>query len=145
MTLLVEWSSTGVADPQARALARVFAKAMADRHSVVFTGRISLDSPLALAADETLIVDGSSVLAQDTPAEVAARTQSHWLSVAGQVDKFVESVRAAGGRADLGHGTARTQRVRVDLGPLAIGDLFRIAAESNAVVIELRSICTMFA
>ena len=118
---------------------------MADRHSVVFAGRISLDSPLALAADETLVVDGSSVLAQDTPAEVAARTRSHWLSVAGQVDTFVESVRAAGGRADLGHGTARTQRVRVDLGPLSTGDLFRIAAESHAVVIELRSICTMFA
>jgi ABC-type multidrug transport system ATPase subunit len=144
-TLLVEWSVAGLVEPQARALSRIFAKAIADRHTVVFSDRMMLDSPLALASDEAIVVDGSEVLAQNLPAEIASRTQSLMLRVVGGVDEFVRGLEASGGRAERHPVSARTERLRVDLGPLSTGDIFRIATESCAVVFELRPLSDVFA
>jgi ABC-type proline/glycine betaine transport system ATPase subunit len=144
-TLLVEWSASALVEPQARALSRIFAKAMADRHTVVFAERMSLDCPLALASDEAIVLDGSEVLAQNVPAEISSHTRSLMLRVAGAVDAFVRSLEASGGRAERGAVAARTERLRVDLGPLSTGDVFRIAAESSTVVFELRPLSDVFA
>jgi ABC-type Na+ transport system ATPase subunit NatA len=144
-TLLVEWSTFALVEPQARALSRIFAKAMADRHTVVFAERMSLDSPLALASDEAIVLDGSEVLAQNVPAEISAHTRSMLLRVVGGVDAFVRTLEASGGRAERGPVAARTERLRVDLGPLSTRDIFRIAAESCAVIFELRPLSDVFA
>jgi hypothetical protein len=118
---------------------------MSDRHTLVFSERMSLDSPLALASDEAIVLDGSDVLAQDVPAEIASRTRSLMLRVVGSVDLFVRTLEASGGRAERGAMTARTEHLRVDLGPLSTSDVFRIAAESRAVVFELRPLSGVFA
>ncbi len=144
-TLLVEWSAWGLVEPQARALSRIFAKAMADRQTVVFADRVSLDSPLALAADEAVVLDGSDVLAQNVPAEIASHTRTLLLRVVGGVDTFVRTLESSGARAERGPAAARTERLRVDLGPLSTGDIFRIAAECSAVVFELRPLADVFA
>ncbi|MGA2447944.1 MAG: hypothetical protein ABTD50_04625 [Polyangiaceae bacterium] len=143
--LLVEWSTSGLADLQARALSRIFAKAMTDRHTVVFSERMALDAPLALAADEALVLDRSDVVAQDVPAVIAARTRSMLLRVVGSVDLFVQTLEASGGRTERGRVATHIEHVRVDLGPLSTSDVFRIATESHAVVFELRPLSGVFA
>src|SRR5579884_3038401 len=81
-TLLVEDPSTGL-DDVARPFAHVVAHALRDRRVVFFAGRIPLDSPIALAADEAVVVDGSHVAAQGPPAELAAAERTFVLCVGG--------------------------------------------------------------
>jgi hypothetical protein len=110
-----------------------------------------LESPLALAADEAIAIFGSDVAAQGAPAEIAALERRFALRVSGNVRAFVEAVTALGGRLLPGAGVAAlvpsapAAHIGFDLGPLATRDLLRIAADSNAVVLELRPIGCAFA
>ena len=144
-TLLVEDPTPGLADEAARALARVLARAVADRRSALFAARIALDSPLALAADEALVVDGSRVAAQGAPAEIASAERTLLLRVHGDAIGFARAVEGAGGRADVTTGAPSPAHVQVHLGPLAARDLLRIAAETSAIVVELRPLARSFA
>jgi ABC-type multidrug transport system ATPase subunit len=146
-TLLIEDPLCGLPPDAARAFARVVARALGegDCRAVVFAGRIPLESPLALAADEALVLDGAQVLAQGAPAEIAAREGTLALRVHGDVEAFARVVEASGGRAQLTSGAPPPVEVRVELGPLAVRDLLRMAAESRAVVVELRPIARAFA
>jgi ABC-2 type transport system ATP-binding protein len=146
-TLLIEDPLTGLLPEAARPFARVIARALnaGDYRAVVFAGRIPLESPLALAADEALVVDGAQVSAQGAPAELATRDRTLALRVHGDAAAFARGVEAGGGTAQVTAGTPAPVHVRVELGPLAARDLLRIAATSQAVVVELRPLARAFA
>jgi ABC-type multidrug transport system ATPase subunit len=135
----------GLPEDVARSLARVAARALADRKAVLFAARLPLESPLALFADEAIVVDGSQVTAQGPPAELAAAERTMALRVEGDVGAFSRAVEAAGGRVFAASGGPVPVHVRVELGPLAARQLLQIATEANAVVVELRPIGRAFA
>ncbi|HEY8041509.1 MAG TPA: hypothetical protein VIF15_17000 [Polyangiaceae bacterium] len=144
-TLLLDDPLSGLPGEAARPFARVLARALADRRAAVFAARVPLESPIAMAADEVVVVDGSQVVAQGAPAELAAAERTVALRVAGDVQTFARAVEAGGGRAEVTAGAPEPVHVRVELGPLAARDLLRLAAQSNAVVIELRPLARAFA
>jgi ABC-type multidrug transport system ATPase subunit len=147
-TLLLEDPMLGLDEQAGQLLARAIARATVDRRTAVFAARVPLESPIALAADEAIVVDEAQVTAQGAPAEIAAAERTLALRVHGQVDAFLRGVEASGGRAEgVGEGPqppGPPRFVRVELGPLSSRDLFRIAAESDAVVIELRPLARPF-
>jgi ABC-type multidrug transport system ATPase subunit len=143
-TLLVEDPLSGLPYEAARPFARVVARALGELRAVVFAGRLPLESPLALVADEALVIDGSEVSTQGAPAEVAASERTLALRVHGDVEAFARGVEAGGGRAQVTVGAPPPVHVRVELGPLAARDLVRIAAESHATVVELRPLARTF-
>jgi hypothetical protein len=106
---------------------------------------VALDSPIALAADEAIVVDGSRVSGQGDPAELAAKDSAFVLRVAGDARAFVDAVEAQGGRLLGSPGDPAHARLTIDLGALHTRDLLRIAADSNAVVLELRPLGRAFA
>jgi ABC-type multidrug transport system ATPase subunit len=143
--LLVEDPLAGLADDAARPLARVTARAFADRRTVIFASRLPLESPFALAADEALVIDGSQVAAQGPPAEVAADGRTLALRVVGDVDAFARAILEMGGNAIVTAGTPPPVHMRVELGPIAARDLVQVAEDLRAVVLELRPIARAFA
>jgi ABC-2 type transport system ATP-binding protein len=146
-TLLIEDPLSGMTPDTARPFARVVARALgqSDCRAAVFAGRMPLESPLALAADEALVLDGAQVSAQGAPAEIATRDRTLALRVHGDVEAFARGVEAGGGHAQVSAGTSLPVHVRVELGLLAARDLLRIAAETRAVVVELRPLASAFA
>jgi ABC-type Na+ transport system ATPase subunit NatA len=143
-TLFLEDPSVGLADVAAHRLARATARALGDRRTVTFATRVRLESPLALEADEAIVIDASHVAAQGAPAEIAASERTLALRVHGDVDAFRRAVDARGGRALVGPSPSPPVHVRVELGPLDASDLLRIATESRSVVIELRPLARSF-
>jgi ABC-2 type transport system ATP-binding protein len=143
--VLVEDPVGGLPDDAARSLARVIVRALADRRTVFFAPRVPLDSPIALAAEEAIVVDGSHVSGQGDPAEIASRDSAFVLRVAGDARAFVDAVEAQGGRLLGSPGDPAQARLTIDLGTLHTRDLLRIAADSNAVVLELRPLGRAFA
>jgi ABC-type multidrug transport system ATPase subunit len=144
-TLLVEDPVAGLPGDTAHLLARATARAHDDRRTAIFAARVPLESPLALAADEAIVIDGSQVTVQGPPAEIAAAEGTFALRVQGNVEEFQRAVEARGGRTQVAIGAPAPVHMRVDLGPLVAGDLLRIAAESDTVVIELRPLARPFA
>jgi ABC-type multidrug transport system ATPase subunit len=144
-TLLIEDPLAGLLPDSARSFARVVTRALRDDRTAVFAGHVALESPLALAADEALVIDGSQVAAQGAPAELAAHERSLALRVRGDVAAFARGVEGGGGRVEVTAGAPSPSHVRVELGPLTARDLFRIAGESQAVVMELRPLSRAFA
>lgn len=145
MTLLIEDPTAGLPAETVPQFSRVAARAVADRRTIFFAGRIRLESPVALAADEAIVIFGSHVVAQGAPAEIAAADRTLALRLVGDVRTFAEGVKAAGGRLLGGSDGEAPFRVSVYLGPLATLDVLRIAAASKAVVLDLRPISRAFA
>ena len=146
--LLIEDPCAALPADGARAFARIVVRALSDRRMVVFAPRLSLDSPIALAAEEAIVIDGSRVVAQGAPAEIAAGESAFVLRVGGDARAFVSAVEAQGGRL-LATGAElpdpRRDSIAIDLGTLRTLDVLRIAAASNAVVLELRPLARAFA
>ncbi len=141
--LLVEDPTAALPADTARSFARIVMRALSDRRTAVFAPRVSLDSPIALGADEAIVVDGSHVVAQGAPAEIAASEGAVVVRLGGDAGAFVSALQAAGARvlAD----DARRDSVAIDLGGLRALDLLRIASSSDAVVLELRPLASTFA
>jgi len=142
--LLLEDPLAGLSPEVSQSFARriVSATAAAGRRTAVFAARIPLESPLAVAADEAIVVDGSRIAMQGAPAEVAASTGAYTLRIAGDIAAFADAVRARGGTVEsptAGH------RLSVVLGPLGTRDLLQLAEEARAIVLELRPISYAFA
>ena len=144
-TLLIEDPASGLSDDSAHSLARVVARAHDDRKTILFTSRVRLESPLALAADEAVVVEGPDVVAQGPPAEIAAAERTLSLRVAGNIEAFRKAIETRGGRAEFNGAAPPPCHVRVELGPLAAHDLVRLATECGALVIELRPLSRAFA
>jgi ABC-type multidrug transport system ATPase subunit len=143
--LLVEDPIAGLPADVGRPFARIVVRALADRRTAFFAPRVSLDSPFALAADEAIVVDGSQVVAQGDPAELAAGEGTFLVRVVGDAEAFVEAMTGQGGRL-LGDGPARARAcLTIDLGALSTLDVLRIAEASHAVVVELRPLARVFA
>jgi len=142
--LLLEDPIAALPPDVARSFARIVVRALSDRRTAVFAPRIALDSPLALAADEAIVVAGSRVVGQGAPAEIAAGESAIVLRLGGDAQAFVTAVQAQGARL-LGGGVERRECVTIDLGGLRALDVLRIAASSNAVVLELRPLASAFA
>jgi ABC-2 type transport system ATP-binding protein len=144
-TLLLDDPLVALPPEAAQSLARRLVTATSPRRTVTFAARMPLGSPLAVAADEALVLDGSRVAAQGTPAEVAASAGAYTLRVAGDVAAFAQAVRARGAVVLAPDGPPGPRRLRVELGPLRTRDLLQLAEESHAVVLELRPIGYAFA
>ncbi len=144
-TLLLEDPLAGLSGETAHVFARALARAFEGLRTATFAARIALESPLALAADEAVVIDGSHLAAQGAPAEIAAAEGAFALRVQGNVDAFRCAVEAQGGRAVVAKDAPFPVHVRVDLGPLLARDLLRIAAETDVVVMELRPLGRAFA
>ncbi len=146
--LLVEDPIAALPADTARSFARIVVRALSDRRTVVFAPRVALDSPIALAAEEAIVIDGSRLAAQGAPAEIAAGESAFVLKIGGDARAFVSAAEAQGARL-LGAGDARLDPRRdgitIDLGGLRTLDVLRIAASSNAVVLELRPLSRAFA
>ena len=127
-------------EEQARALARVISEALADRAWLVFAARMPLSSPLALQADEALVLSRTAVAAQGAPSELAARERAYALRLHGETAAFARRVAERGGHVG---GTA--SHLTVDLGALTTRELMAIALESNAVILELWPLSGAFA
>jgi ABC-type multidrug transport system ATPase subunit len=146
--LLVEDPIAALPADTARSFARIVVRALSDRRTAVFAPRVALDSPIALAAEEAIVIDGSRVAAQGAPAEIAAGESAFVLKIGGDARAFVSAAEAQGARL-LGAGDARLDprrdAITIDLGGLRTLDVLRIAASSNAVVLELRPLSRAFA
>jgi ABC-type multidrug transport system ATPase subunit len=126
-------------------LARRIVSATAGRRTALFAARIPLESPIAVAADEAIVVDGPHIAMQGLPAEVAASAGAFTLRVTGDVTAFTAAVRAHGGTVQVPEDPPGLQLLSVQLGPLGTRDLLKLADESQAIVLELRPIGHAFA
>jgi ABC-type multidrug transport system ATPase subunit len=139
-TILLEDPLRGMPNDAARGFARILARATVDVSTVVFAARVSLASPLAIDADEALVVHGSQVVGQGAPAEVAARDRTYAIRLHGRGAAFARLAEERGARV-AGAGSLWT----VDLGEgLRTSDLLDMALRSNTVVLELRPLAHAF-
>ncbi len=125
--------TAGLADAAARAFGRVVVTALAGRAWLAFAPTMALGAPLALEADEALVLEGSEVAAQGAPGELASRERTFSLKVAGEVEALASAVGARGVKVK------RSASVLVvDLGEtLTTRDLLSMALEARAVIVEL--------
>jgi ABC-2 type transport system ATP-binding protein len=139
--IFLEEPLMGLSDDAARNFARVVLKALEGRSWIVFSARLPLESPFAMDADEAAIVGKSRVIAQGAPAELAAHERTYALRVLGRAEDFARLAAARGARVS-GSGNHLT----VDLGEsLLVSDLLRVAAETEATVLELEPLAHAFA
>jgi ABC-type Na+ transport system ATPase subunit NatA len=143
--LLVEDPTVGLSGDTEPSFARVVARVMRDQPTLLFAGRVALDSPVALAADEAIVVDGSKVLAQGALTEVAVQSNSFSVWAAGDVESLTKALTASGCRLQSSETSADAARFTVDLGSLGTCDLLRVAEASSAIVLELRPLTRVFA
>jgi ABC-type multidrug transport system ATPase subunit len=134
-TILLEDPLASLSGDAARQLARIVLRALEGRGWAIFAARLPLESPFAMDASEAVVVAGNRVLAQGAPAELASRERAYALKVLGHSEDFARVARARGARVS-GIGADLT----VDLGPLAVSDLLRVAAEVEATVLELEPV-----
>jgi ABC-type multidrug transport system ATPase subunit len=138
--LLLEDPTLNLPDEQARNLARIAARALARRSSVIFAPRMSLASPLSTAAEEAVVVAGSGVAGQGAPAEIASRQTEFTLEVHGGTDAFVSAVVERGGRV-----SGRGPMLVVALGDaLRVRDLLATATATGATVVAIRPLAQAF-
>jgi ABC-2 type transport system ATP-binding protein len=117
----------------ARGWARIVVQALAERAWIVLAARISLTSPLAMNADEALIVSSSRLDAQGPPAEIAAAVRRFVARIHGPLDALGERLAARGARMEV-----QGAQVILELGEsLTTAELLGVCAEVEATVVEL--------
>ena len=134
-TILLEDPTHGLEDDAARGFAKLVTKALANVRWALFAARIPLESPLALEADDALVLGSSEVLAQGFPAELAAREKRFSIVVNGDARAFAEALTAHG-YTTIG----APPRLLVDLGDGADSgtkDLFALALLHGVTIVEL--------
>jgi ABC-type multidrug transport system ATPase subunit len=140
-SLLIDNPLSGLGDDAALALARVVGRVLEKRRWVLFAASVPLESPIASCADEAIVVEGGRVVAQGPPAELVARATTLAIRVEGSAEavaQFIKEVESSGGQVSIGSLSTGPVRARVELGPLAARDLFRLALASGATLLELR-------
>ena len=125
----------GLPEEVARTLARILVEALAERSWVVFGARLSLTSPLAMKADEALMVSSSRLDAQGPPAEIAAQARRFVARI-----HSTAPLEALGARLAERGATMDVQgaQVLLDLGSsMTTADLRGLCAELDATVVEM--------
>ena len=131
--IVIEDPLAGLAEEIARTWARIVVQALAERAWVVLAGRISLTSPLAMEADEALIVSSSRLLAQGPPAEIAAADRRFVARIHGPVEALGARLTERGVRMDI-----QGAQVLLDLGAtLTTAELLGMCVELEATVVEM--------
>ena len=117
----------------ARSWAKIIVQALADRAWIVMASRVSLTSPIAMSADEALIVSSSRVEAQGSPAEIAAATRRFVARIHGPLEALGARLTARGARMDV-----QGAQVLLDLGAsLTTAELLGMCADVDATVVEM--------
>ncbi len=133
--IVLEDPLAGLPEEVAHALAKIIVQALTERSWVVFGARLSLTSPLAMSADEALMVSSSQLDAQGPPAEIAAQGR-----------RFVARIHSSGSLEALGARLSergatldvRGAQVLLDLGSsMTTADLLGVCAELDATVVEM--------
>ena len=143
--IVMEDPAVSLPEDAARNLSRLVATALAadngrNHRWILFAGRIALESPLAMHADEAVVLTGSSVTGQGALAELATRERSYALRLAGKEDEFLVAAEARGAQV-VRHGAHLT----VDLGPaLRTRDLLELAEQVSSVIVEMRPLAWAF-
>lgn len=132
-TLLLEDPLAGLPEEASRTFARILVRALAGHAWVVCAPRVPLSSPLAMHADEALVVSTSRVQAQGAPAELAAAERRFFARVQGPVDGLAARLHARGASLDV-QGT----QVVFDLGDrVSTAELLGMCVAERVVVVEL--------
>jgi ABC-type multidrug transport system ATPase subunit len=135
-TIVLEDPTSGLPDASARTFGKLLVAALDGRAWLVFAPHAVLASPLALAADEAIVLTGSRVAAQGDPAEIAARDRSYALTVHGPVEELARAAEARGARVRRSEA-----KLTVDLAEgMSTRDLLQIAIDVRAVIVELAPI-----
>lgn len=122
----------------ARDFARKLARELRERSWIAFLPRLSLDSPLAVEADEALLFEGHELIAQGAPAELAAAERRYLVRVVGDGRALGEAITRRGGNLQGHRLQAGMAELTVDLDDkLAALDLFTMADELNQAIVEL--------
>jgi molybdate transport system ATP-binding protein len=140
-TVLLDDPLAGLGDEAIGAFARVLARALEKRRWALFAARLPLESPLATSADEAIVLDGARVVAQGAPGAIAAERTTLALKVLGgaeEVAAFARAIESSGGKVSALAQARGPFHLRVELGPLAARDLFRLALATQATLLELR-------
>ncbi|MDB4937560.1 MAG: transporter related protein [Labilithrix sp.] len=119
----------------ARSWARIIVQALGDRAWIVFASRISLTSPLAMNADDALMISSSRLDAQGAPAEIAAADRRFVARIhsAHPLDALGAKLSERGARMDI-----QGAQVLLDLGAsVTTADLLAMCAELEATVVEM--------
>jgi ABC-type multidrug transport system ATPase subunit len=132
-TIFLEDPLAALPDDAARNLARLVVSALESRAWIAFAGHMPLVSPLALHADEAVVLEGARVVAQGAPAEIAAKESAFAVRIGGEAAAFVRLATQYGARVEHASGSDLT----IELGELTTTDLMAIAAQANAVIVEL--------
>ena len=125
-TIVLQDPTTGVAEDLARIVAQMIASAI-DRPWILFAARPDPASPLFVAADETISIRGARGSALTSPTAFVARVE-------GAARVLAERLAEQGIET-----TIEGQELAFDLKDrLTTADLFALAVESEATVVELR-------
>lgn len=137
--LVMEDPSDMFPEATRRSLAHLFCSALNGRKWLLFAGRMPLSSPFALQADEAVMLSGSVVVSQGAVAELASRERAYVMQVAGDQATFVSILQDHEAKPKQA-GARLTIELPSDT---STNDLFRWAAEANAVILTLQPIAAV--
>jgi hypothetical protein len=131
--VVVEDPLAGLPEEMARTWARILVSALALRPWMIFAPRVPLTSPLALAADEALVVSSARVDAQGPPAEIAVADRRYMARIHGPVEALGARLSAKGARLEV-----QGAQVLLDLGEaMTTADLLGMCVETDVVIVEM--------
>lgn len=131
--MVVEDPLANLAEETARTWARILVQALEARPWVVLASRVSLTSPLAMNAEEALVVSASRLDAQGPPAAIAAAKHRFVARIHGPLDALGAKLAARGARMDV-----QGAQVVLDLGEaVTTADLLAMADEADVTVVEM--------
>ena len=134
-TIVLEDPLAGLPEEIAQTLAKIIVEALAERMWVVFGPRLSLTSPLAMRADEALMVSSSRLDAQGAPAEIAAQGRRYVARIhsTGPLEALGTRLSERGAKMEI-----QGAQVLLDLGSsMTTADLLGLCAELDATVVEM--------
>ena len=117
----------------ARTWARILVQALEERPWIVLAARVSLTSPLAMNADEALVVSASRVDAQGPPAEIAAADRRFVARIHGSLESLGKRLAERGARMDI-----QGAQVVLELGDsVTTAELLAMCAEADVTLVEM--------
>lgn len=131
--LVVEDPLATLSEEIARTWARILVQALEERPWIVLASRVSLTSPLAMNADEALVVTSSRLDAQGPPAEIAAADRRFVARIHGSLEPLGKRLAERGASMDI-----RGAQVVLELGEsVTTADLLAMCAEADVTIVEM--------